>query len=348
VAKVKSALTGARCQFAAPARWLALAALVAWCADVAAQKREASKLLAPLSKEAPAPKDNPTTAEKAALGRQLFFDRRLSGDNSMSCATCHVPEKNWADGAIVGNGHGGKPLARNTPTLLNVAFLANHLWDGRAATLEQQSLVPIQAVDEMNQNLDELEAELNAVPGYVGQFERVFKSKVTRDGIAKSLAAFERTLITEPSPVDRYLAGDKVALSDAAQRGMELFFGDAGCARCHRGPTLSDGKFYRLGVSLRDEGRTGVTRKAEDRAKFRTPPLRNVAETAPYMHDGSLKSLEDVVTFYYRGVPVATDASLPLDVEPLTGRSFSEISDVVAFLESLSGKPPKIDAAKLP
>jgi cytochrome c peroxidase len=200
----------------------------------------------------------------------------------------------------------------------------------------------------MNQDLAELERELNAVPGYAKQFEAVFGTKVTREGIAKALAAYERTLVTKPSPYDRYLAGEKDALSEQAREGLRLFEGDGGCVRCHRGVLLSDGKFYRLGVESRDQGLAGVTRKKEDRGKFRTPSLRNVAETGPYMHDGSLKTLDEVVTFYYRGVPVAHPDGLPLDVEPLLGQSFSEIPAIVAFLKSLSGEAPRASPPKLP
>jgi cytochrome c peroxidase len=296
----------------------------------------------------PAPRDNPTTAEKVALGKQLFFDPRLSGDNRMSCATCHVPDKGWGDGLSAAKGRGGKSLARNTPSLLNVGFYATYLWDGRAGSLEAQALTPIESADEMNQDLGELERELNAVPGYVKQFQAVFGANVTRQGVAKALAAFQRTLITKPSAYDRYLAGEKEALSAEAKEGLRLFQGEAGCVRCHRGPLLSDGKFYRLGAELRDQGRGGVTQKKEDAHKFRTPGLRNVADTGPYLHDGSLKTLDDVLVFYYRGVPTSHPAGLPLDVEPLLGQSFSETAALVAFLKSLSGQPPEISPPGLP
>jgi cytochrome c peroxidase len=301
-----------------------------------------------LPKAAPASLDNPTTPEKVALGKQLFFDPRLSGNNQMSCATCHLAEKAFGDGRVRGQGHEGRELSRNTPTLLNVAFMPKLFWDGRARSLEEQALGPIQSPEEMNQDLDKLTAELNLVPGYVAQFMQIYKTKVTRVGIAKSLAAFERTLVTQPSPLDRYLEGDKQALSAAAKRGMELFLGDAGCARCHKGPLLSDGEFYRLGLGLQDEGLAGITNKKEDSGKFRTPSLRNVAQTAPYMHDGSMETLVDVVTYYYRGVPTSLPDGLPLDVQPLFGQSFSEISDLVAFLESLTGETPQITPPQLP
>jgi cytochrome c peroxidase len=200
----------------------------------------------------------------------------------------------------------------------------------------------------MNQDLGELERELAAVPGYARQFRQVFGEEVGRDGIGKALAAFQRMLVSGPSPFDRHLAGDMEALSEEAKRGLELFDGPAGCVRCHKGPLLSDGEFYRLGVSTRDGGRLAVTGRKEDRGKFRTPSLRDVARTAPYMHDGSLKTLEDVVMFYYRGVPTRSANGLPLDVEPLLGQSFSEMADLVAFLESLSGDVPQVEPPELP
>jgi len=208
-----------------------------------------------LPEVAPSPADNLLTAEKAALGRQLFFDPRLSGDNSVSCATCHLPDKAFTDGLPRAKGTGGKELKRNTPTLLNAGFYTVYFWDGRAGSLEEQALVPIQSSEEMNQDLDALEKELNAIPGYVSQFQVVFGSRATRINIAEALAAFQRTLVSRNSPFDRYLAGDKKSLSEEAQHGWQLFRGDAGCVRCHAGPNFSDSKFYRLGTTFRDRGR---------------------------------------------------------------------------------------------
>jgi cytochrome c peroxidase len=169
-------------------------------------------------------------------------------------------------------------LKRNTPPLLNVGFKATFHWDGRAESLEEQALLPIESPDEMHQDLDELEKELGAVAGYARRFQAVFGSGVTRDGVAKALAAFQRTLVTGPSAYDRYLGGEEDALSEEARQGMDLFFGSAGCARCHRGPLLSDEKFYRLGVSS-DKGRGLVTGNEEDDYKIVAPSLRNVART---------------------------------------------------------------------
>lgn len=304
--------------------------------------------LVALPKTVPAPKDNPTTPEKVFLGKQLFFDPRLSGDNTMSCATCHLSDKAFGDGVALGKGDKGKLLERNTQTCLNVGFFTTFFWDGRAKTLEEQALGPIQSAVEMNQDLNELEQELNAIPGYVRQFQAIFGTKPNREGIAKVLAAYQRTLVTEPSPFDRFLVGDENALSEDAKRGLELFQGEAGCIECHHGPLLSDNKFYRLGVAHRDEGRAKVTNQKEDRYRFRTPSLRNIAETEPYMHDGSLKTLDDVVTFYYRGIPSSGPDGLKPDTAALSDRSFSEIPLLVAFLESLSGKAPAFIPPLLP
>lgn len=304
--------------------------------------------LSPLPKDVPAPKDNPTTKKRVELGRKLFFDPRLSGDNKMSCATCHIPGKAFADGLALSPGSSGKLLTRNTQSCLNVAFYSLLFWDGRSDSLEQQALGPIQSPVEMNQKLDELEAELAGVPGYVAEFKAAFGSAPTRKAIGQALAAFQRTLVTGPSPFDKYLAGDEDALSADARAGLELFRGEAGCIDCHNGPLLSDGRFYRLGVPGNDEGRAAVTGKANDRFRFRTPSLRNIAETAPYMHDGSLETLEDVVTFYYRGLPDSGPDGLALDTAALSDRSFSEIPLLVEFLKSLSGKVPKVKQPELP
>lgn len=304
--------------------------------------------LAVLPSEVPSPAENPTTAEKVALGRRLFFDARLSGDNAMSCATCHLPSKAWTDGLPLAKGREGATLSRNTPALLNLAFFERYMWDGRANSLEAQALLPIQSPAEMHQDLDELVRELNAISGYVEQFHSAFGSGATRENVAQALAAFQRTLVTGETPLDRYLRGDRRALSEAARRGLELFLGEAGCIRCHHGPLLSDGRFYRLGVTFDDPGLAAVSGDREDWGKFRTPSLRNVADTGPYMHNGSLKSLEEVVTFYYRGVPTVAAGEPALDIKPLLGRSFSEIPDLVSFLEALSGDLPVVSTPELP
>jgi cytochrome c peroxidase len=316
-------------------------------ADEKKAQPASSQVMAPLPRTVPTPHENPTTLDKVSLGKLLFFDPRLSGDNKTSCATCHRPEKAFADGIPRGKGTAGKTLNRNTPSLLNIGYSSTLFWDGRVKSLEQQALLPIQAADEMNQDLGELEQELSAVPAYAQQFQAVFQSKVTREGIAQALSAFERTLTTDPSPYDRYLAGEAEALSPEAKRGLELFFGQAGCARCHHGPLLTDEKFYRLGFSG-DQGLGSVTGKTADNYKFRTPSLRNVARTAPYMHDGSFRTLDEVLFYYLRSVPSLGPDGLALDIESLQGVSIDETADLIAFLEALSGDAPRVSAPALP
>lgn len=325
--------------------------LVIWlllCSSSAAEERQERPRLVPLPQQIPSPESNPTTDAKIELGKKLFFDPRLSGDNKMSCATCHMPDKFFGDAAAVSLGADGRRLKRNTQTCLNVGFFDKLFWDGRADSLEDQALAPIESPQEMNQDLDELERELSSIPGYVVAFNTVFGTTPNRSGIAKALAAFQRTLVCEPSPFDKFLEGDKKALSAEARLGLELFRGEAGCIECHHGPLLSDGEFYRLGVSGTDLGRANVTDKNDDRYRFRTPSLRNVADTGPYMHDGSMKTLDDVVMFYYRGIPDEVAGRLPTDTSALVGQSVTEIGPLVAFLKSLSGKPPKISAPELP
>lgn len=317
-------------------------------ASAAEKKSDKKPALVPLPQVFPVPKDNPSTTAKITLGKQLFFDPRLSGDNQMSCATCHIPEKAFADPVKTSKGKNGKRLTRNTPGLLNVAYYSVFTWDGRAGSLEEQALGPITSPVEMNQNLDELERELNAVPGYVTQFQNVFKTPVTRDGIAKAIAAFQRTLVSRDAPFDRYLKGDKSALSKRAQLGLELFTGEAGCIRCHHGPLLSDNKFYRLGFTFRDKGREAITRNKYDRYKFRTSSLRDIARTAPYMHDGSIETLDEVVMFYLRLSPVQTPEGMPLDIKSRQSVSLNDIDALVEFMKSLTGKPAKISPPDLP
>jgi cytochrome c peroxidase len=247
-----------------------------------------------------------------------------------------------------GIGAGEKQLSRNTQTIIDVVLYSTYFWDGRANSLEEQTLGPIESPDEMNQDLNDLVEELNEVKGYVAQFESVYGTAVTKEGIAKSLAAFQRTIVSRNSPLDRYLAGDKKAMSRQAVDGMKLFLGRADCVRCHNGPLLSDGKYYRLGVDFIDKGRGAVTGRRDDMFKFRTPSLRNIAETAPYMHDGSEASLFDVVEFYFRRAPTRGPDGLTVDVDPLIGESYSDIDAVVEFLKSLSGNVPDVGPPVLP
>lgn len=299
---------------------------------------------------APAPADNPPTDAKVELGRLLYFDRRLSGDGSLSCSSCHDPRKGYADGRPRAIGFGGKELGRHSPTVLNAAYNGAQFWDGRAATLEEQAAGPIEAPGEMNLPREELARRLGDIPEYRRRFREVFGEEPGLANVAKAIAAFERTLVTPDSRFDAYARGDKQALTEREKRGLLLFIGKAACSECHSGPNLSDSKFYVLGVRQRgpladDVGRYAVTKDERDLRAFKTPTLRNVALTAPYMHDGSLATLEEVVELYDRGGGPAPNRSAKLLPLRLTPR---EKRDLVAFLKALTGTPPAAAVPRLP
>jgi cytochrome c peroxidase len=251
----------------------------------------------------PIPEDNPLTPEKIALGRRLFFDKKLSADRSVACASCHQPERAFSDGRPVPLGVGGRKGTRNAPALINRAYGRSFFWDGRARTLEEQALHPIQDPLEMNLSLGQLTARLEGDTGYAAAFPAAFAGGISAANVARALACFVRTLRSGGVPYDRFQAGDREALSPEARRGLELFRGKANCLACHVGPNFTDEEFHNSGVSWGrgDLGRYRVTGVDRDRGAFKTPTLRELARTAPYMHDGSLATLEEVIAFYDRG-----------------------------------------------
>ena len=292
------------------------------------------------------PDDNPQTPEKIALGKQLFFDPRLSADGTISCASCHNPELGWSNGLSFAFGIRGQTGGRSAPTVLNAAYSDTQFWDGRAASLEEQAKGPITNPIEMGSNFKQVTRVLKGIPGYVSRFQTVFGSgDITIDHVAAAIAAFERTLISGNSPFDRYkYAGDRSAMTRAQVRGMKLFRDKDGpnCAKCHRfddfSADLTDFRFHNIGVGSDhpdpDKGREVVTGEAGDRGRFRTPTLRNIARTAPYMHDGRFATLEQVVDFYKKGG--VANPNLDPDIRPfeLTDR---EENDLIAFLHALTG-----------
>lgn len=299
----------------------------------------------------PHPADNPTSTEKVELGKMLYFDPRLSGSNWISCATCHNPSLGFGDGLSRALGHGQKELGRHSPTVINSGYFDAQFWDGRATTLEEQALGPIQAPGEMNQKMDDLLKELAAIPGYVAKFKRVFGTSVITPGnIGKAIAAFERSIVSKNAAYDRYWKGDKKAMSASAVSGMNLFFGKAKCGICHNGPILSDGKFHNIGVRnhgplKEDAGRFNVTKEGNDKGAFKTPGLRHITRSAPYMHDGSEVTLMDVIEFYDRGGDVKKNLSpyiTPLNL------SRQEKLDLVEFMKALEGEPILITLPVLP
>jgi cytochrome c peroxidase len=289
--------------------------------------------------DVPFPKDNPPTREKIDLGRQLFFDRRLSGDESISCASCHKPEHAFGDNVAISRGIGGQRGTRSTPTLINAAFQPYQFWDGRASSLEDQALLPMENPVEMGSSIPIIVDRLNQLPQYRDAFRQVFDAPVTRANLAQALASFERTILAGDSAYDRYAAGNPAAMSPKATEGMKLFEGKAHCRLCHQGSNFSDGLFHNLGVgwngnSFADEGRRAVTGIVKDRGAFKTPTLRQIDQTAPYMHDGSLASLEAVVDFYDRGGK--PNPHLDPLIQPVR-LTLQEKKALIEFLRSLSG-----------
>jgi cytochrome c peroxidase len=331
-----------------------LAALAAACsigiACAAAGKDAAVKdpYLRPQS--APEPAANKSTPARMALGKALFFDPRLSSSNWISCATCHNPALGWSDGLPTGIGHGMNPLKRATPTILNSAFSKILMWDGRARDLEEQALGPVAAVVEMNQDIPGLVIKLSQINGYVELFDKAYPGEgVSGATIAKGIAAFERTVLSTESPFDRWRRGDPKAFSDSATRGFALFTGKADCVACHQGYNFSDDGFHNIGLKRLaaedDLGRYEHRKVNVSRGAFKTPTLRDVALSAPYMHNGIYRTLEAVVEHYDRGGDVKEH--LDPNMRPL-GLTAREKADLVEFMKSLTGKPMQVTVPQLP
>ncbi len=320
------------------------------------------------------PQDNPLTEAKVALGKDLYFDKRLSLDDTVSCATCHDPKAAFAQNLSVAEGVGGKKGARNSPTILNAMFNVEQFWDGRAATLEEQAKGPIINPLEMAMpSHDAAVAKLKKVPEYVKRFQQVFGGAITIDNIAKAIAAFERTQLSGDAPFDRFIAGDKSAINEAAQRGFEVFKGKGRCVTCHEfnasSPFFTDFKYHNIGVGMKassnfeslarqvqqmsqsgklnpealdklslsegfsELGRFLVTRQPKDIGAFKTSTLRDIELTAPYMHDGSLKTLREAIEFYNKGGEANPNLDGGIRKLDLTE---PEIADLEEFLKSLT------------
>lgn len=293
------------------------------------------------------PADNRYTAERALLGRTLFFDPRLSGSNLLSCGSCHSPSFGWGDGQALGRGHAMVQLSRRSPTVLNAAWGGPYMWDGRFATLEEQAAGPIQADVEMNMSLDDLPRKIAAIAGYRPLFAAAYPGEpIAVSTITRAIATFERTIVSSRAPFDRWVEGDDTALTAAQRRGLDVFVGPAACAACHSGWNFTDNKFHDIGLATDDIGRA----KQEPgnplaRHAFKTPGLRDTVRRAPYMHNGSLATLEDVVLFY-EAAGVQRPSRSPL-IRPLQ-LSDAQREDLLAFLESLTAPPQDFAAPMLP
>jgi cytochrome c peroxidase len=321
-----------------------------------------------------APQSNPQTAAKIELGKQLFFDRRLSGDGTMNCATCHDPEQAFTDGLEISLSYPTTRNWRNSPTLVNVAYQKFLFHDGRAGSLEEQALFPMMSAFEMNMNLDFLEEKLRSVPEYVSAFKTVFGDPdITRERIAMTIASFERTLVSVNAPIDRYLAGDGKALSPEARKGYEVFIGKGMCSQCHFGVSLSDDRFHALYVPenreqekdprvtatrrfvakvyhfedfrnlTEDPGRYLITKDNKDWKAFKTPTLREIGRTGPFMHNGIFTTLDEVIDFFDQGGGKGNRTLKPLSLEP------EEKKALKTFLtEALSGETVPFQYPKIP
>jgi cytochrome c peroxidase len=300
--------------------------------------------------ELPVPDANPMTAAKVELGRMLYFDTRLSKDGTVSCATCHDPRTAWTEHRATSEGIKSQVGTRNAPSVINSAYAPAQFWDGRAKTLEEQALGPIANPIEMGHDLDVMVGDLSKVQAYAAQFQAVFGTGVTKQGIGQAIAAFERTVLSGNSPYDRFENGETSALDDAQKRGLKVFK-QAGCEGCHAPPVFSNFRYYNAGVGMDqpkpDEGRKTVTGDASDLGKFRVPALREVANTGPYFHDGSVATLEEAVALMAQGGLDNPNLSEMLKNVGAKNLSEADRNDLVAFLKALSGEFPVISAPEV-
>ncbi|MFH7000350.1 cytochrome-c peroxidase [Flavobacterium sp. FlaQc-57] len=297
------------------------------------------------------PADNPYSLAKRELGKVLFFDPRLSGSQQISCASCHDPELGWGDGKRVSNGHDRTAGTRNSKPIINVAFSKVFFWDGRAATLEEQAKFPIADVKEMNNHMDIAVKNIQKIEGYKKFFYSAYgEEKVTEEKILKAIATFERTVVSRKSRFDKFIEGDSTQLSDKEVSGLHLFRTKARCINCHNSPYFSDNQFHNAGLTYykrkyEDLGRYNITHDPEDVGKFKTPSLREIVHTGPYMHNGLFPQLRGVLNLYNAGMPnlkpkgdQITDKLFPV-TSPLLKKlnlTEQELQDLEAFLKSIS------------
>ena len=361
--------------------FLAAITATAALALAGAAQADSNPPLAALGPPPPAPADNPSTPAKVELGKLLFFDTRMSGDASVACSTCHEPDQGWGFSDDISRGYPGTKHWRNSQTVVNSAYLGKLFWVGAAKSLEAQAPGAAKGAVAGNGEADILTARLAFIPEYRKRFREVFGDEwpLLRNAW-RAMAAFERTLIANQTPFDRFMRGEKDALSEEAKRGLALFQGKANCIECHNGPLLTDQKYYNLGIprsarweedglyqitfryeqyakgvteelyrTIKDDaGLYYRTKQHADKGKFRTAPLRYLAYTAPYMHNGAFFELSEVVEFYNEGGDQNEFSANKTKLLKPLNLSDEEQEDLVAFLDSLSGDEIKITSPKLP
>jgi cytochrome c peroxidase len=304
-----------------------------------------------LPEQVPHPADNVPTPERVELGKKLYFDPRLSGDGNMSCATCHNPSLGWSDGLPTAKGAKSMVLGRASPTIINTAYNSIQMWDGRKASLEDQAMGPMEATAEMNMDTARLFKWLNGNAEYRALFAKAYPGEaIDAKTLSKAIATYERTAISNNSPFDRWVKGDANAMTPPQLNGFRLFVGKARCSVCHSAPNFTDNGFHNLGlpsygVPDPDLGRFAQKPIKRMRGAFKTPTIRDIGRTAPYFHDGSAKTLMEVVEHYNKGGVVKTD--LAPDIQPLN-LTQQEKEDLVAFMQSLSSPFQTVALPELP
>ena len=312
---------------------LLVVALVAWPSLTSAADLPLKLPTGLQADAAQIPDDNPITPEKVALGKKFFWDKRWSASGTVACASCHRPDHGWSDPRRFSIDFEGKPTPRHAPTLVNRLFSDQQHWSGLRASLEEQAGLDVNKTDE------KVMAQLGSIAEYRREFRAAFGRDFDAAGVAQAIAAYVRTIVSGDSPYDRFQAGDTRAMSESAQRGLRLFEGKAMCSRCHAGFNFTGESYRNIGVGMTggepDLGRYTVTGDDADRGAFKTPTLRDVAKRGPYMHDGSEKTLEDVVAYYDRGG--VKNQWLSTDMKPLA-LTAQERADLVEFMKALTGR----------
>jgi cytochrome c peroxidase len=300
-----------------------------------------------------APANNQLTPARVSLGKMLFFDPRLSRDGTMACASCHNPSLGWADGLAQARGFHGKVLKRSTPSIVNVAYNYIHMWDGSKQSLEDQALGPMEATSEMNTDLEQFFGWINSNRQYKEAFALAYPDEaIGQETLRKSLASFQRTIVSRSSPFDRWLAGDRKAMTAQQLRGLQVFTDkDRGnCMVCHAPPNFTDDGFHNIGLASFGQESPDMGRYTQRpvrlmRGAFKTPSLRDIGRTAPYFHDGSARTLLDVIEHYAKGGEVRTNLSPNMKALTLTA---ADKADLLAFLQALSSPPQPLTVPVLP